>query len=340
MKTVVVTGGSGFVAGWVIVAFLKKGYAVKTSLRNLKKADRVKQEIGTQVLPAQLNKLSFFAADLTSEDGWADAMQGAAGVIHVASPLGNGTQSTAEMVAIAKGGTLNVLKAAVAAQVPRVVMTSSQAASTPENKIGAVTLDESYWSDPENPELDPYRISKIKAEQAAWEYIGTQTTTTLTTILPGAIYGPSLSAHAISSNAILLQILNGLPVIPKVPMETSDVRDLAQLHLLAFEKPAAIGKRYLAASQKITMPEIARLYKQHFPDSRTHTLVAPNWLLKAAALVVPSLRSLVPMLGRQYRHSTAAAEHDLGWEQHTPAETVLDAARSLKKLGLVKTKTH
>lgn len=334
MKKVVVTGGSGFVAGWVIVDFLQHDYEVATSLRSLGKADQVRAEIAKRVSPEQVKRLSFFEADLTSQSGWKEAIDGTDGVIHVASPLGNGTETAEELVAVAKNGVLNILSAAKAVGVSRVVMTSSQAVSTPM-RDSKETLDESFWTDLKNPDLDPYRISKVEAETAAWQYARANEMK-LTTVLPGAIFGPILSSHAISSDGILLQVLNGLPMIPKVPMEVSDVRDLAELHRLAFEQEIAVGKRYLAASQTIMFPEIGKLYQRNFPELHLTVRVMPNWATRLAARFMPALRSMVPMLGRQYRHTTAAAEHDLGWQQHTPTETLLDTGRSLIDAGLVK----
>lgn len=334
MKKVIVTGGTGFVAGWVITDFLNAGYAVGTSVRSLKKADRVEKELAKVVSKDKMKNLSFFEADLTSDKNWVKNLEGADGVIHVASPMGNGTQTVEELVDVAKNGTLTVLKAARDAGVKRVVMTSSQAASTPKSGSTAV-LDESFWTDVKNPDLDPYRISKIESEKAAWKF-AKENDLDLTTILPGAIFGPVLSDKAVSSNQILLQLLNGLPMTPHVPLEISDVRDLAKLHRLAFEKPIAIGKRYLAASQVLQMADVEKIYQTNFPYKKIKVRMMPNSITKLLARFIPSLRSLVPMLDRKSRHTTKAAENDLDWTQHKPEETVMDAAKSLIKLGLDK----
>lgn len=334
MKKIIVTGGTGFVAGWVIVEFLNAGYEVSTSVRSMKKADRLEKEISKAVSKDEMKNLSFFEADLTDDKNWIENIKGAQGVIHVASPMGNGTQSVEELVTVAKNGALTVLKAAKEAGVRRVVMTSSQAASTPERNSSEI-LDESFWTDINNPDLDPYRISKVESEKAAWKFAN-ENNMELTTILPGAIFGPILSDKAVSSNNVLLRLLNGMPMTPNVPLEISDVRDLAHLHRLAFENPIAVGKRYLAASQVLTMAEVEKVYQSNFPYKKIKIHMMPNFVLKIATRFMPELRSLVPMLDRKYHHTTAAAEDDLGWEQREPEITVLDSAKALIKYGIDK----
>lgn len=335
-KTVAVTGGTGYIAGFVIAEFLNLGYRVRASVRSLAKTADLKKALSGFVSEEALAHLSFFEADLTSAKGWAEGFSGADGVIHVASPLGHGTESAEELRRVAEGGTLNVLQGALDGGVQRVVMTSSLAASTPKISVGRVVLDETFWSDEDNPELDPYRLSKIAAEKAAWAF-SAKHGLKLTTVLPGAVFGQVMSAQNISSNEILLRLINGgMPRALNIPLEVSDVRDLAALHRLAFENDKAIGERFHAASRTIRMPEVARIYREQYPDSKTPAKVFPNGMVRLLAKLIPSLRSMVPMLGRQYSHTTEKAERLLGWIQHTPRETVLDAAASFGQLGMIK----
>ena len=335
-STVAVTGGTGYIAGFVIAEFLNHGYTVRASVRSLSKIEDLKKTLSAFAGKEALSRLTAFEADLTSPNGWVDGFSGADGIIHVASPLGHGTESAQELRRVAEGGTLNVLQGALDAGVKRVVMTSSQAASTPKISAGRVVLDEAFWSDEANPELDAYRLSKIASEKAAWAFSkehGLQ----LTTILPGAVFGQVMSAKSISSNDILLRLLNGgIPRALNVPLEVSNVSDLAALHRLAFENDSAIAERFLAASQTIRMPEIARIYRDKYPQSKAPAKAFSNWTVRLLAKFMPPLRSMVPMLGREYSHTTQKAERLLGWTQHTPEQTVLDAAASLYRLGMVK----
>lgn len=335
-KTIAVTGGTGYIAGFVIAEFLNYGYMVRASVRSLSKTEDLKKALSAFVNEEALSRLSVFEADLTSSRGWADGFSGVDGILHVASPLGHGTESAEELRRIAEGGTLNILQEALAAGVKRVIMTSSQAASTPKISAGKVVLDETFWSDENNPKLDPYRLSKIASEKAAWDF-SAKHGLDLTAILPGAVFGRLMSTINISSNAILLKLINGgMPRALNIPLEVSNVRDLATLHRLAFENDNAIGERFLAASMTIHMPEVAQIYREQYPNSKAPTKVFPNWVVRFLSGFIPSLRSMVPMLGREYSHTTEKAERLLGWTQHTPRETVLDAAASFDQLRMIK----
>jgi dihydroflavonol-4-reductase len=83
-ETVLVTGGNGFIGGWCIVELLKRGYAVRATVRSPAKEAAVASAAGTT------NRLSFFMADLTKDEGWDAAVAGCDYVLHVASPLGGG----------------------------------------------------------------------------------------------------------------------------------------------------------------------------------------------------------------------------------------------------------
>lgn len=338
-KTVAITGGRGYIAGFIIAEFLNHGYTVKASLRKIEKFDALKTDLSNFVSKDDLSRLFVFEADLTSEKNWAENFKGTDGVIHVASPLGTGKESVNELRKIAEQGTLNVLNAASKVGVKRIVMTSSQAACTPKISVGNIVLDEMFWSDENNSELDAYRLSKVFSEKAAWAF-AKQHQMELTTILPGAVFGKVMNSTNISSNKILLDLINGrMPKAINVPFEISNVLDLATLHRLAFEKKEAIGERFLAASQTIRMPEIAQIYRQKYPLSKTPKKTFCNFTVRILAKFIPSLRALVPMLKRQYTHSTNKATNLLGWVQHTPQKTILEAANSFEKLNLIKNKS-
>ena len=324
---VLVTGGTGFVAGWCIAALLENGDRVRTTVRDLAKADGIRA-----LFPDAGDRLEFVTADLTVDDGWADTVRGCDGVLHVASPMGSGREPADpdELIVPAREGALRVLRAAVAAGVPRVVMTSSGAAATPPP--GALgEFDEKLWTNPDQPGLDTYRRSKAIAERAAWDYIATTDgMTSLTTILPGAIFGPPLGAQSADGSVeVIARMLRGMPGVPRIGLQVVDVRDVASLHVLALSSPEARGRRFIAVGGFLWMQEVGALLRTLGPAGRRAPLrELPDWLVRVMARVQPPLRALVPMLGRRYTYSTAAAR-SLGWEPRDAETTVLDTARSI-----------
>ena len=183
-ELVLVTGGSGYIAGWCIAELLRRGYEVRTTVRDPGREQGVVDAVSSVADPA--GRLSFAVADLTADDGWEAAVKGADYVLHVASPLGGGTPDA--MIAAARGGTLRVLRAAVTAGAKRVVMTSAANAASPSSYATEGITDETLWTDPDDPSLIPYRRSKTLAERAAWDFMsGSAGPTELVTVLPGAV---------------------------------------------------------------------------------------------------------------------------------------------------------
>ncbi len=188
-KTVLVTGGSGFIGSWMIIELLKRGYFVRTTVRSPDKEAVVRSWITAK---SELReRLSFAIVDLTNDKGWDKAVENCDYVIHVASPLDHGVKNPDELIVPARDGTLRVLRAASRAKVQRVVMTSALEACWPRSISPDRITDENYWTDIYEPGLSPYRLSKTIAEKTAWNFMSSLSgTMTLTTILPSAVLGP------------------------------------------------------------------------------------------------------------------------------------------------------
>ncbi|MBM7789214.1 NAD-dependent epimerase/dehydratase family protein [Tenggerimyces flavus] len=324
-ELVLVTGGTGYVAGWCIAALLERGYEVRTTLRSTNREAAVREAVGAS------DRLGFAVADLTSDEGWAEAMKDVDYVLHVASPLGiSQTDGPDTIVETAREGTLRVLRAAVAAGVKRVVMTSAANAASPSSYNTEGVTDETLWTDPDDPTLIPYRRSKTAAERAAWDYIRDHGgTTELTTVLPGAVFGPILATSTIGSVAIVQRMLAGrTPGVPRIGLEVVDVRDLADLHVRAMTAPEAAGERFLGTGEFLWMRDLAVTLRDGL-GRKVPTRQLPDFVVRLAARFDPSLREITVSLGRRHRHSIGKAKRVLGWQPRPAAETVLDCGRSL-----------
>ena len=307
-----VTGGTGFVAGWCIVALLQRGYQVRTTVRDLSKEPAVRAAVAS--CAGATDRLTFFAADLTADDGWDDAMAGCDYVLHVASPLGGDTSGKPDALIVpARDGTLRVLRAAVKAGVRRVVMTSAAAAARPPHSADRIS-DETVWADPADRQFDAYRRSKILAERAAWDFMAGHTGRTgLTTILPGAVFGPVLTKANLGSVQIIQRLLEGRPAaIPRLGFWIVDVRDLAELHIHAMTAPEAAANRFIAAGDFMWMEDIAATLRLHLGSraGKVPTRRLPDLVFRLSSLFVPVLRTFrIESRAQERSHRGEGAPH-------------------------------
>ena len=194
-KLVLVTGGSGFIAGYCIAELLNEGWDVRTTLRNSAKGDELRKRIGK--IAQRAPTIEIAEADLNADVGWKQAVSGAQYVLHVASPAPSTNPKNDDvLVRPARDGTLRVLKAARDAGVKRVVMTSSISAIVFGHGGRAKPFTEEEWSDETSrADTSPYDRSKIIAERAAWAWKNEEgRSLEFATVNPGFVLGPALDA--------------------------------------------------------------------------------------------------------------------------------------------------
>ncbi|NHB76173.1 SDR family oxidoreductase [Rhodobacter calidifons] len=334
MDVVLLTGASGFIAKHVALRLLNAGYNVRGTLRRLDRAAEVQAAV-QPYLTESAGRLSLVQADLESDAGWAEAMSGAAALVHTASPFPIAQpKDPAVLLRPAVEGTERVLKAAAAAGVTRVVLTSSTVAVLNGSKPDTLH-DEADWCDVHLPSTTPYARSKTLAERAAWE-IARARGLKLTTINPGLVLGPPLDEHYGASLGLVERLLRGKdPMLPAMGFPVVDVRDVAEMHLRALQRPATEGRRYLAASGSMAFVDMGRTLKAAYPTRRIPTREAPNALVRFLALFDPEIRSILPRLGHLERVSNARAVSEMGMEFIAPKAALLAAADWLVRHGRV-----
>jgi dihydroflavonol-4-reductase len=326
--TVLLTGASGFIAKRIVLDLLEAGHTVRGSLRSLKRADEVRDAVRPHLSDARrLDRLSFVELDLTRDAGWAEAMAGVTALIHTASPFPMAPpKDENEVIRPAVDGTLRALRAAQAAGVTRVVMTSSVVAIEANGKVGRETLTEADWSDVSHPRSTPYYKSKTLAERAAWDFVAQHPEMRLTTINPSLVLGRPLDAHFGTSLQLIERILSGKdPMQPDIGFGIVDVADVSAMHVRALERPESAGKRFIASGPSATMPWIARHLAARYPGRKIATREAPAFVLRLLALFDRSVRTALPALGAPPVFDNTRARKELGM-QFTGWETAVDRA--------------
>jgi len=338
-ESVLVTGGTGFIAQHCILALLRQGYRVRTTVRSLSREAEVRENLAAG--GAQLGgALAFVAADLGSDSGWAEAVQGCTYVIHCASSTPSGTYATDdEWIKPAVDGNLRVLRAARDAGVQRFVLTSAFGAVGCGHKPMNRPFDESDWSDL-SANLAPYQRSKTLAELAAWDFIEREGKgMEMTTVNPTTVLGPALGPDYSHSIRLIKEILDGLPGSPKLNSGFVDVRDVADLHLRAMTMPAARGERFVAiAGQSMWLSDVSKILRGRLGRAarKVSTRTLPDWTVRLGALFNPKARQVVPLLGVNLNATSAKAQRLLDWRPRSAEEAIVATAESLIRLQLIK----
>jgi dihydroflavonol-4-reductase len=335
---VLVTGGSGYIAGYCIAQLLTDGWRVRTTLRSLARAEEVRATIGK--IAADAAKIEFVSADLNSDAGWADAVAVADYVLHVASPFPLvEPKNDDELVRPARDGALRVLKASRDAGVKRVVMTSSVAAIAYGRGGREEPFTEADWTDETNRnDTSAYVRSKTIAERAAWAWRKAEGgALELVTVNPALVLGPVLGSDVSTSPEVIKKFMDGtLPALPRIGFNVVDVRDVAKLHVLAMTSPSAADERFIASAEFYWMQDVAKILKQGLGDKarKIPSISIPDLLVRAFALFDPVTRTQLYQLGKHRSASSEKARRMLGWTTRPAPETILDTARSLLAQGL------
>lgn len=334
--TVLVTGGTGYVAGYCIERLLADGWTVRATARDPQKGKQVAADLAATGVDT--SNLNFMPTDLESDKGWDAAVAGCSYILHVASPIpAVAPKHEDELMKPAREGTLRVLEAAARNGVRRVVMTSSGAAISYGLGSRNTPFTEEDWSRPDPQDTTAYERSKLAAERAAWQWTSQHDNAAeLVTICPGAMIGPAMGVRLSTSIQIIKKLIDGsLPGLPKMSFPLVDVRDVADLHVRAMTSRSAAGQRYIGAGPTMWMADIAQVIRDEVPKvaSRVPRRTLPNWLVRASALFDPVTRARLFELGKFRMLSSEKARLELNWEVRPTDVTIKDTVKSLMLLG-------
>ena len=338
--TVLVTGGSGYIAGFCIAHLLAHGHTVQTTVRNLAREAEVRATLAKITDAGE--RLRFFAADLNEDGGWDAATAGCTYVQHVASPLPSASvKDDGELVRPARDGALRVMRAAKAAGVKRVVMTASTACIAYGHGSYDTPKTEADWTDETNrTDTSAYERSKTIAERAvrAW-FAAEGAPLELVTVHPGAVLGPVLGRDFSASIEIVKKLMEGaVPGVPRFGWPLVDVRDIADLHYRAMLADGVAGERFIGANDFWWMTQVAEVLKAELGDKarRVPSRPIPNFVVRLSAMFDPMVRERLFELGKHRLVSHDHARRVLGWMPRPNREAVVATARSLLEEGLVR----
>lgn len=338
-KTILVTGGTGYIGGEVIGLLLERGHTVHTTMRS-----KAKSEASLRGRwPGAGERLKLFEAELMSDKGWAEANAGCDAVAHIASPLPvNVPKDEDELIVPAREGTLRALRFAHEAGIRHFVQTSSNAAISYGHDGSKTLFDESDWTNVDAPGVQPYIKSKTIAESAAREWVAANAhEMAFCSVNPVLVLGPVASSDFSASVEVVKRMLTGaIPLIPNVGFCVVDVRDVAMLHVLALEAdPATIrDERFAASTQFYWMADVARVLRDHLGEDarRVPKRMMPDFVLRIMGLLSRDIAQLTGEIGTRRIISGQHAKDVLGWTTLPPEKTVVDTARSLIGQGIVR----
>ena len=285
-KTILVTGGTGYIGSWVTKLLLEKGYAVRLVVRDKSKIENYQHLI--YIEKKSIGQLEFWEAGLLKKGSFDEPADGSDAIIHMASPFTlRFKDAQKELIDPALRGTENVLNAATKSfSVKKVVLTSSVAAVHGDNidmkELGIDEFTEEHFNYSSNEKHQPYSYSKVLAEKRAWELNKKQSKWELVVINPSFVMGPSLNKLSNSESLQFMKdMLKGKYFIgaPDLMFGFVDVRDVAKAHILALEKEEVKG-RYILAERTLSAYDFSKMIKEKFGNKyKLPMMKSPKFIL-------------------------------------------------------------
>jgi len=335
--TILVTGLSGFIASHVAAGLLDQGYAVRGTVRNKVKGQRIVEALSDAGVNTE--KLELFEADLEQDAGWKEAVQDCRFVQHIASPFPLDAPADREaLVPAARAGAMRVVEHAIGADSERVIMTSSMVSMMGQPGRGEhMLVKEDDWSDPDWKPLTAYPVSKTRAERAAWDYVEAQNQRErLVTVCPGVVFGPDRFDNGGASLGIIKGLFSGdFPMTPRIAYPVIDVRDCASIHIKAMTAKDAGGRRLMAASDTLWISQIADILREAYPKTKLPTRDMPDIAVKFMAWFDTTIKSIAPDVGTFHEADAAYVTGLTGVMPRPAKDAVLAAAESLIENGRV-----
>lgn len=284
MANVLLTGGNGFIAVHIISILLKRGYSITTTVRAESKTTYLRNKFADATSSGQLKFV--IVEDITVSGAFDDVFRNDSfdAVLHTNSPfVFKVNDITKDLLTPAINGTTEILKSAkrYGPGVKRVVVTSSFASVLDPNQgnRSGYAYSEKDWNpvtyeQAQKNSVTGYFASKKLAEKAAWDFIENEKPRfDLVALCPPMVYGPVLQEvkdmnSLNTSSAGSYSIFSGQTKVLTKPgvWLWVDVRDIAEAHVAAIEKPEAANQRFLVSEGTFNIGQVADFIWKHYPE--------------------------------------------------------------------------
>lgn len=219
-------------------------------------------------------------------------------------------------------------------------MTSSVAAIAYGRGRGVHTFTEADWP-PDYPGATPYIRSKSRSPNAlratGWRMRALPSSSAPSIPPSCSVWCGARTIRLRSqwSSKLLDGTLRGCP---DVGFGVVDVPTVAEMHVRALTAPDMAGERFIASGPFLKMIQIAHILEEQLGDDARNvpTRTQPDLLVRIAALFDPLVKAVVGELGSVRNMDASHARSVLGWVARPAQESIVDTARSLIELGIVK----
>ena len=339
-----ITGATGYVAGWIVKRLLEEGFTVHAPIRSPENPEKTKYL--DELAKASPGEIKYFKADLLTDGSYLESMKGCSTVIHTASPfISQVKDAQKDLVDPALKGTRNVLNSVnQTPSVTKVVLTSSCAAIYGDNLdvegYPNKTLTEDIWNTSSSLSHQPYSYSKTVAEKEAWEMAGEQERWKLVVINPSLVMGPGINPKGTSESFnIIKQMSDGTMRMgaPDFHIGMVDVRDVAEAHYQAAVRDDAEG-RHIVSGHNTNFLEMGQVLRSvvgdQYPFPKKNL---PRWLVMIMGPLNGLKRDMLKKnLGYPWKADHSKSVQKLGINYRSKETSLGDFFNQLVETGQIK----
>lgn len=328
-ELVLLTGANGHLGSNTVRFLLEKGYKVRAFVRKSSNLEGIK-DLDVEIA----------FGDIFDKSSVVKAVKGCKFVIHQAAVYKLQGITAEEIMEPALIGTRNVIEASAEEGVERLVYTSSTIAIG-NTDVGSQMLNEENWNQEQNV---PYGIAKTESEKEAWK-LSKELDLPLIVINPAIIFG-KFDYSITPSNTMIKNIAKGFFMTAKSVMSFVDVKDAAEIHVLAL-KQGSVGERYIAVSQLWEMKRLAQEVGKitgrrviHSPVPRNVNIflcLVLEKTLKLFGIATPLPTTMVREYSHRYaNHDNSKVKRDFDFEFRKMEDTIRETVSWLVERNEIK----